>query len=531
MRQLDRHAERLWAWAWRDRPPAARERVSALVAVAALTAWLLPIALQHLIDGDEGYLLMAARLIAQGSLPYRDFFLPQAPLLPACFGLIFTVSRGWMVARLFAGAIAVAIGYLVYRETLAVTRRTAAAWFAAALFACASGTVGWLTIVKGYGLALLFLLLAVRLLGSLPTPTKPSRRASLIALGAGLALGLAASTRLYTAAIIPVLAIHLIVRVGRNRTALRLLASYLVGGAVGALPLLVGCLVDAKAFVFDVLLFHGVREYGQDSLFGTAEAKLPAVLKSLGFHPDAAYGDRQLMAMLLAALLGAIVQLRRPASPSAARWAWPALLLASVLPNPFQRQYFCMLVPFLAIETGRLLATLQAWARERSAAWTRALGAGTAVYLAYNLVIGAVEYRRYVHTGRGIPGVWLEERAVRWRIATVEAVATAIDLQRLPEAASWWPGYLVGARTPIVVELANDFGLRAGEALSADERRRYHVVRHDEVGAMIRQRQPRLFVAGNWATLPWSSWLPGYGYELRATVENAQVWVADQRRR
>ena len=37
---------------------------------------------QHrLIDADEGYYLLAARLVLQHKTPYLDFFFPQAPLL------------------------------------------------------------------------------------------------------------------------------------------------------------------------------------------------------------------------------------------------------------------------------------------------------------------------------------------------------------------------------------------------------------------------------------------------------------------
>ena len=55
-----------------------RRALPSLMVVAALGAWLLPISLGRLIDGDEGYLLMAARLIGEGHWPRRD----QPRLLP-----------------------------------------------------------------------------------------------------------------------------------------------------------------------------------------------------------------------------------------------------------------------------------------------------------------------------------------------------------------------------------------------------------------------------------------------------------------
>jgi hypothetical protein len=53
-----------------------------------LTAFLLQagfflfVARHRLIDGDEGFYLLAARLVLQHKTPYLDFFYPQAPLLP-----------------------------------------------------------------------------------------------------------------------------------------------------------------------------------------------------------------------------------------------------------------------------------------------------------------------------------------------------------------------------------------------------------------------------------------------------------------
>jgi len=83
-----------------------------------LSLWLVPISLGRLVDADEGYLLMAARLVSEGRWPYRDFFLPQVPLLPAVFATVFAVfGRSWLVARLFSGLVAVAMGWLVYRES------------------------------------------------------------------------------------------------------------------------------------------------------------------------------------------------------------------------------------------------------------------------------------------------------------------------------------------------------------------------------------------------------------------------------
>ena len=47
-----------------------------LTATAILSAVVLPAAMLRVIDGDEGYLLQAARLVSEGERPYIDFFFP-----------------------------------------------------------------------------------------------------------------------------------------------------------------------------------------------------------------------------------------------------------------------------------------------------------------------------------------------------------------------------------------------------------------------------------------------------------------------
>jgi len=505
-----------------------------LVLLGGLSTWLLPISVGRLIDGDEGYLLMAARLVSEGQVPYRDFFLPQGPLLPVVFGAFFWgIGRSWLGARLLAGAIAVAMGWLVYRESLSVTRRHGAAVIATMLFAFSGPAIGWLTIVKGYGLSALWMLASIGLVGIAVRNAEPLhdvRRANLAAAGAGALMGLAASTRLYTALLAPTLAIYMASRLGLNRSSGRRLAHYTSGCFLGLLPLLVSYGVDSKAFLFDTLHFHAVREYGQDSLLGSATEKAPTILRALGIHPEASLGGRQLMGLAIAAALALPARLRsRNHSGSAAAIVWPALLVASALPNPFQAQYLCMLIPFMAVESGVLLGVLLDECHQRKA---RLGFLGVTVcalaYLAYNLGVGWRERDRYLHTGDGVPGVWSTDRVSRWQIDNVEATAQAIDSLHIPEAASWWPGYFISSHTPITLALANDFGLRAADVLSPAERRRLHVVSLAEVGDMIRQRQPRLFVEGNWAASPWVAWLPQYGYQVRRTVDHVRLWTVQE---
>jgi O-antigen ligase len=69
----------------------------------ALLCVLLPIALSRLIARDEGFYLLAARLVMEKELPYVDFFYPQMPLFPYLYGLWMKIfSFSWTSGRTFS---------------------------------------------------------------------------------------------------------------------------------------------------------------------------------------------------------------------------------------------------------------------------------------------------------------------------------------------------------------------------------------------------------------------------------------------
>src|SRR5207245_9405636 len=51
-----------------------------------MAAVFVPMSLYRLVDGDEGTYLLVSRLVAEGQLPYHDFFYRQMFLLPYVYG-------------------------------------------------------------------------------------------------------------------------------------------------------------------------------------------------------------------------------------------------------------------------------------------------------------------------------------------------------------------------------------------------------------------------------------------------------------
>jgi hypothetical protein len=143
--------------------------------------------------------------------------------------------------------------------------------------------------------------------------------------------------------------------------------------------------------------------------------------------------------------------------------------------------------------------------------------------VALYLSLGAFDVHRFLVTGRNVPGVFAAQPPEAWRIETAERLAEAVDAEGADVGASSWPGYFVTGQTPLLVELANDFGIRAAERLPASLRKRYHVMSLADQVEIIRTHRAPVFVMGNWQ-LGLEPQLRAAGYERGERVANATVW-------
>ncbi len=484
----------------------------AVAAGACVLAVFAVVAANRLIDGDEGFYLVAARLVGEGKRLYRDFFFLQMPALPHVIAAWLALAgRGWIQARMLAAILAAAIGALVYRTVERSTGRRLAACAALVLYAASGLSLGWFTAVKTYGLAGL-LLLGASLAG------RSRARGSLVL--CGLLLGLATCTRLYLGVAAICVAFHLWREFGASRALAKALLATAAGFALGLAPCVPYLLRDPDAFFFDTVRFHALRfPEGGQSFFGEFGQKGATVLSVLGLsNPEGPCGI-QFLALVVAAVTASLA----PGSKrnSLVRYVWIALGLTSLLPNPTFNQYFCLLVPFLAIGIVEDVAKMDLRPRGGTIA-------AAVLLLAVYAGLGIADATRFVRSGVRVPGIEVPEEAVRWRIASVEDVARAIDREGLPEGSSWWPGYFAFTRTPIEIDMANDFAIRAAPKLSAEERARYHVPRPEDIARDLARGSPPLFVEGNWTPEGFVDWLARLGYRARPTQDGTRVWVRER---
>jgi hypothetical protein len=471
-----------------------------------------PMSLLRLVDADEGIYLVNTRAVMQGEVPYLDFFYPQMFLLPYVYGAWMAVTGvSWYAGRLLSAVFAVALGLLVAREAERITGERRWAVLAALLVGSSTLAIAWYTVVKTYALATLLLFAACAVLSA-----DRSRRA--VFLG-GLLAGLAVDVRLYLVVVIPVLALE-VVRRERGTGRLRAQLAHLGAGLLVAfLPAALFLALDPGLLLFNVVGVHGVRSPA--GFVGDLPQKVATFFDMLGV--TGTYGPTSFQfAILVAMTAAALVALARRREPVPLALLVALVLVAvSLVPTPTYAQYFCMAVPFLVVEIVRF--TARAARNDAERAFTPLF----AVLLAAHVLVAPADVYRYAVRGDNVPGV---HAPGHWRIPAIRAVSRAID-DAAPGpgavALSWWPGYFVEARTPLLSRMENPYGLWYSYALTFDQILRYKFMSHPEIAFHLHQHTVPVVVIGNmmFDTAPmYRDVLRRTGYEMIRTVSGAEIY-------
>ena len=455
------------------------------------------------IDGDEGFYLLASRLVTKHKAPYLDFFYTQAPLLPYVYGLWFQLTGfTWLSARTFSALLTAVLGGLIYAQVCRETERWMAGAAAVVLFASSSLVFAWMPIVKTFPLATPFLFgcyMILTRLGVVPSSSSagvavssPPPRSQLPAwwLGiAGLLFGLSVDTRSYIVAVAPVF-VWWILRQHGGRWA-RLLW-LLVGFLAGIVPSLILFFASPDAFLFNNLGYHAMRA-GNAGLIGDWQDKLTVVAATFG-------GRFTGFQFSLIVLTCVVMLFKRRMKLEASLLAFiiaVVLGFISLLPTPASMQYFSMIMPFLIVaavcSASDYLATLQT-PRE-----IRIARAACVVALLCFVGFAIPSFRQYLFTGYKVPGVIGPRDAPNWTLPQVTAVSKAIDGLTRPgeRVISFWPGYLFASHADPYPGYENDFGMYVADRLALEKREQYHILTGAEMLATPEQHRVRFVVIGN----------------------------------
>ena len=233
---------------------------------AAILAFGVLLALANVVLGplnqDEGVYLSAARCVAHGLAPYRDFLFLQAPAMPCVYGVL---DRLWdlpgtplgplLMARLLTalfGLGAAAFAALAAARWAPAERRRETALVVWLLTACAPVHSYFSSIPKTYALAALFLAAAFLCLSA-------AGRVRSAAFGAGVALGLAAATRHSLALAAPAVCLSLWLAEPRGRRLAGFRTAFFCGlGVLFAVIPAFGMMLGTEGGRF-TLAYHSAR--------------------------------------------------------------------------------------------------------------------------------------------------------------------------------------------------------------------------------------------------------------------------------
>ncbi len=279
---------RPWLWA---------AAFAAVLALSAANLWLGDL------NQDEGWYLYAARQLAEGKMPYRDFAFPQGPVQPLLYSAINPIisKTGLLGGRFFTALLGLSTALLAagVASRLAPTGvRHAAAITAFMLVGINEYQSYYFTVVKTYSATALFLTgSAYALIGAI------ERKSAFAAFSAGALCMLAAGARASAALALPIMAFCLFLEWRRNGFGGWLF--FCAGAAAaGALTLLPFALLAWDNFFFFVVKYHTLRK--------------PGPLLSMLVY-KAGFLSRMLQAYPVAILLGAAACLARLTGFSAPR--------------------------------------------------------------------------------------------------------------------------------------------------------------------------------------------------------------------
>ena len=487
------------------------------IVILLLAAVFVPMGRARLVDGDEGFSIMAAKLVNQGRAPYIDFFYQQMFLHPYAYALWLRIfGTTWYAARSLSVCLAILLGVLVYFHALRVTGRQTLGLLAAALFAFAGSGAGWFTVVKTFALSTLFLFGAYAMVF---TGASPRWRCFV----SGLFLGLAVDVRLHIIAAFPAFAIQFLGADEPVRRRFEHLLWFTLGLGAALLPGLYFLARSPIPFVFDNFTYHSLRS--GHGLIGGLPQKWAIALQLLALRGHEGSASIQFVISLLFTVgLGVLTTARRERLPLSV-WITFLLMIVSFLPTPTFTQYFTVLVPFMVINIILVFASLKDETRV-PASVRRRLRIPLAAACALYILVWPYDYDRYGTWGHHIPGFLSRVWDVNWEIPVINRVSAAIDQyadSTNPTAISWWPGYFVESRTAPFPRTENNWGRDVWFRMSPGLRARCHVISDPGLDGVIQQRAAPLAVLGNWS---WDIvWEPGKSRHRNTLVKSGYVMI------
>ncbi len=453
-----------------------------------LLCFFLFIARHRFVDADEGFYLLASRLVLEHKVPYRDFYYNQTPLVPYIYGLwmkLFGIS--WFSARSLSALLTTILGLLVYAHVCRETARWVSGLAAVILYISSMFIFGWFPIVKTSSLAALFLFGAYVLVARVAPASPPW----LVAI-AGLLFGLSVDTRALVVGLAPIF-LWWIFRHSEAGSGIARILWFLGGFTVGIVPTLCFFLAFPDSFLFNNLGTHAIRSNA--GLIGNWKQKI-GIARTLLFGYE--FNGTQFSILWAVSFITILVlRIRQGIALLAFLFAF-VLALISILPTPTFGQYFCMCVPYLIVAA---VCGANNYITGLPAARTKRIGMLACAAMVVIFVTSSIRnFQRVLFTGDYMSSLYGADDAQNWTLDAVTAVSKAIDQVAAPheEIASFWPGFIFASKADPYPGFENNAVTRIlSGRLTARQKAKYHIIGDSEIAADFAAHTPRIAVFAN----------------------------------
>ena len=439
-------------------------------------------ALHRFAHVDEGFYLLASRLVAAHKSIYRDFFFQQAPLLPyvyafwmKCFGV------SWTSARLLSAILTALLASLIYAYVTLETGQCLLGVVSMWLFASTTLIFAFYVTANPYAMTGLFIFSAYFL------ATSATTRHSWAPLATGVVLALAVDTRSYVVILVPIF-LWWFTRSHYSGTPERSSAFFVSGIVVGLMPSMYFFIRDPRVFLFDNLGYHAMRT--DAGLVGLWSQKAEVVFQL--FFGNAITGGLQ-WSLLVGFCFVLWANKHLNCSLRFAAVIAAALGVISLMPTPAFPQYFGLCIPFMVVcvvcgaskMTDGLISAKPTSARYVAIGWMVLIG----------IYAGSVaRSARIYRSSTDVPNPYADKRD--WSLQTISDVTHAINDIAIPGevVASFWPGDIFATKASPLPGLEDDEGLRVSERLTPELRRKYHIASRKEIEASFANHRPRIVI-------------------------------------
>lgn len=425
---------------------------------------------QRFIAADEGFYLLAGKLVAAGRLPYLDFFYPQMPILPFLHAIwISLLGADWETARLMAALFATVTATLLF-SYLRQWRGLSIATLSLVTFVTAPEILSWFTVCKTYVFAAFPLIVSCLLLHHSLCQEYPERKSRrklffLLHLVSGLLLGIAIGIRLFYVFFIPVYFLYVLIKGGRGHRKI-VFSAQLLGLALAAIPHLFFMIRDFDTYWFNNIGYHLNRNHRPEDIAETL--RFETIALATGIHLKEHFASL-LLPLLLWSNIGIVffsaVQRRLP--PLAT--VLGIILFASYLiPTPIHLQYFATCIPFFIL--GISTAPIKRWV----AIMLLLTSSVVCVYTLPHTI------ERLTISGDDLKGIDRNNRST-FTLSSVVSVSEILDSHFPKESIviSQWPGYLFQTHLLPVSGLENQFWIRIEKKVTAKEVQKYKLMTRD----------------------------------------------------